>query len=772
MNWLRLAIAGWLFSSAAMSDEQLLSVEESIAIFKEDEPALRESLWFINDYHPGQNDQVHLALDVDYYDEADTIKKKYWHSKLSERQLRALDSLHRLADEHNDIDATYLLAQITLFGNYSLPTNATETLHYHQKIVQLAPNATSNYLLGFIYATGLFGKLDMDQGKALIHYQVAADQGEIRAAMALAYRYYKGISVEQNLMLALYYYGMVAHECFEFIKNGPIGGPNIDHFNFRIYDLQGGLYGSGASETTPLVPSTLKEVVEYEDFTDVDFQSSSYKDKARSVRYYYDGNYWRPRDYHAAFEVAQECATRGIQLRPVEDVLDGRIDRKLSVSRTLIQSVGQCCSDLGHMYLRGEGTEVDLERARVWLERGVKLANSAEASVDLGLLYELMDDEEHHEQAFELYNSARYASARALYHRAKILIRSDFDAGLGQLITAAYRNVPEAKYQVAQMKELQYEPGKEEGIIVFYKAFVEHMEPVVCDLQWAFHQLLNRNHEQALIGYAMAAEQGFEPAQSSTAFLLYSPVGYLEEPPRVPFERFQSSLNYYRRAHQQQNLDAGVFLGDIYYNGLKNSQIGKSSEDGEYAVEPDYNTAFSYYLSASAKGSLQARFNLGYMYEMGIGLSQDFHLAKRYYDQMFEINQKPSLAAQLSLLRLWLKIWWYGEKTAEDPDVGQSTSRTWDDWVQMYTRLRNERRETFAQEQLANGPSRAEPDSNFIFESTFENGNADIFFLIAFASIFLLVMLNRWRLLRQRRPGEPDDEPEDEPNVRFRVILL
>ena len=47
-------------------------------------------------------------------------------------------------------------------------------------------------------------------------------------------------------------------------------------------------------------------------------------------------------------------------------------------------------------------------------------------------------------------------------------------------------------------------------------------------------------------------------------------------------------------------------------------------------------------------------FNMGYMYQIGLGVPQDFHLAKRYYDMAAETSSKAYVPATLSLWVLFM----------------------------------------------------------------------------------------------------------------------
>jgi hypothetical protein len=49
---------------------------------------------------------------------------------------------------------------------------------------------------------------------------------------------------------------------------------------------------------------------------------------------------------------------------------------------------------------------------------------------------------------------------------------------------------------------------------------------------------------------------------------------------------------------------------------------------------------------------------LGYMYEFGLGVDRDLHLAKRYYDRAYEYEPKAYLPSTLASLKVLLKIAW------------------------------------------------------------------------------------------------------------------
>jgi SEL1 protein len=88
-----------------------------------------------------------------------------------------------------------------------------------------------------------------------------------------------------------------------------------------------------------------------------------------------------------------------------------------------------------------------------------------------------------------------------------------------------------------------------------------------------------------------------------------------------------------------------VKMGDYYLGGI--------------GTQVDMEKAASCYTAASEyHQSAQALYNLGWMHENGVGLDQDFHLAKRYYDHALETNEEAYLPVKLSLFKLRLRSAW------------------------------------------------------------------------------------------------------------------
>jgi hypothetical protein len=86
-------------------------------------------------------------------------------------------------------------------------------------------------------------------------------------------------------------------------------------------------------------------------------------------------------------------------------------------------------------------------------------------------------------------------------------------------------------------------------------------------------------------------------------------------------------------------------LGDFHYYGMA-------------GLEASPPKAATLYRRAASEGRVaQAAFNLGYMHEFGVGLPQDLHLAKRYYDEALLASPKVRTVVFVCLS---VAVWCHG----------------------------------------------------------------------------------------------------------------
>ncbi|KAG9236824.1 ubiquitin-protein ligase-like protein Sel1/Ubx2 [Amylocarpus encephaloides] len=579
------------------------------------------------------------------------------HKALPKPVAEAVQLLEEAAQVNNS-DAMFLLAQINFYGNYTHPKDHAEAFRRYHQLASFNGNASAQHMVGFMYATGIGGAVERDQAKALLYHTFAANGGHVRSEMTVAHRHHYGIGTPRNCEVTVKHYKNVADRAIEWFRSGPPGGMAWVPDSYRLADDDGGVYGEGASfssagdNANKAGPSSdahaaLDDVLEYLDLMS---RKGDFKATFSLGRIHYDGQKGLARNMKSAkwyfMRVAKLYWTK-----------DGRIidSDKPGLEKIASKAAGY----LGRMFLRGEGVKQSFDKAHIWFQRGIKGGDAgslhgsglmylnglgvpknipmatekfksaadqdyAPAMVALGALYldqGTAGDLQVANRYFEL--AARYGHIESLYYLAEII-----NQGLGRdrscgLATAYYKNVAE-----------KAEP--------FLSSFAE----------------ANREHDEgdielALLGYMFAAEQGYEKGQANVAYLLDQQKSKWDLPSwlvmRTPQPQFLQNtvlaLIYWTRSAKQSNIDSMVKMGDYYLYGI--------------GTQMDMEKAASCYTAASEfHQSAQALFNLGWMHENGVGLDQDFHLAKRYYDHALETNDEAFLPATLSLYKLRLRSAW------------------------------------------------------------------------------------------------------------------
>ncbi len=252
-----------------------------------------------------------------------------------------------------------------------------------------------------------------------------------------------------------------------------------------------------------------------------------------------------------------------------------------------------------------------------------------------------------------------------LIPRFSVIARGDLQLALSHFENAIRQGSPfEAYYYLADIQNNQARTlnalpelaGSACSVATsFYKLVAERGvwdEDLLRDADRAWNFGTQRDSELAMLNWWIAAERGFEVAQNNLAFVLDQGTsstvilrGRSCNKPSLDrsilrFTRFapispsndtaRLALTQWTRSAAQRNIDALVKVGDYYYHGL-----GVPDEPEKIRWEK----AAGYYQSAvETQMSALAMWNLGWMYENGVGVPQDFHLAKRHYDSALETN--------------------------------------------------------------------------------------------------------------------------------------
>lgn len=566
--------------------------------------------------------------------------------------------LLEMAAHQNNSDALYLLAELNFFGNHSHTRDLHAAYNYYNQLASSHGNTTAQYMMGLFHSTGIGNVVPRDQAKALLYYTFAALRGDTRAEMATAFRHHIGIGASKSCEVAVKYYKRVADKAIQWHRSGPPGGVTWIYQGWRIADDDGGVYGEGASAASSGMNArkvsvhsdanaAISDVIEYLDLMS---QKGDVKASLNLGRIFYDGQRGLDHDFDLAKKYFLLVAARYWKR-------DGKIvdNVKPGTDRVAAKAAGY----IGRMYLRGDGLPQNFERARVWFERGIKFKD-AQSQYGMGLaLLNGLGGKENIKRASELFQlaaAADYAPAQVEIGRLYLDQGDTEDLRVANNffeLAARYGNI-EAHYYLAEL--VYHGVGREKACSMalgYYKNVAEKAEPLVSSWADANDAYDSGDHEVAFLEYLMAAEQGYERAQNNVAYMLdmiqskkqsarwlgtSQAEGTLLDNPSL-------ALVHWTRSSRQANIDSLVKMGDYYFYGI--------------GTDVDVSKAVQCYTGASEYSqSAQALFNLGWMHENGIGLKQDFHLAKRYYDQALEVNEEAYLPVTLSLLKLRLRSAW------------------------------------------------------------------------------------------------------------------
>ncbi|KAF4969656.1 hypothetical protein FZEAL_10194 [Fusarium zealandicum] len=569
----------------------------------------------------------------------------------------AVELLEQAARQNNS-DALYLLAEINFFGNFSHPRNLDVAFNHYHQLASVYGNTTAQYMLGVYYSTGIGHVVKRDQAKALLYYTFAAIRGNARAEMATAFRHHAGIGTTKNCEAAVRFYKSVADKAIAWHRSGPPGGMSWVQQSWRISDDDGGIYGEGASassagmnafKTSPGsdANAAIDDVIEYLDLMS---QKGDSKASYNLGRIYYEGQRGLDRDLDLARKYFSLVASRYWRK-------DGRLHENLKpgIEKIATKAAGY----LGRMYLRGDGMAQNFERARLWFERGITQGD-AQSQHGLGLIMlNGYGQKENVKMAMELFKaSADQDYAPALVQMGHLYLdqggQEDVRIANNYFELAGRHGNIEAHYYIAEM--IHHGVGREKlcgASLTYYKSVAEKAEPLVTSWGDANGAYEAGDHELAFLEYLLAAEQGYEKAQTNIAYMLdatqprlsLSSLLYKARPESSLLKNPALALVYWTRSSRQSNVDSLVKMGDYYFSGV-GTQLDVAKAVQCYTGASDYSQ------------SAQALFNLGWMHENGIGLVQDFHLAKRYYDHALEVNEEAYLPVTLSLLKLRLRSAW------------------------------------------------------------------------------------------------------------------
>ncbi|KAH8828214.1 hypothetical protein DL96DRAFT_1797951 [Flagelloscypha sp. PMI_526] len=585
--------------------------------------------------------------------------------------VKVLDLL-QFAAELGHEEALYVLAQVSLFP----PTDyfpSDPSLAYHSLVDHATHtgNASSQALLAFFHSTGYGGIVPINHALAQLYYTFAANGGHKGAQMALGYRYLSGIGTLESCESALRWYEQASEQAIARFLSGPHGGRTLPLTPTRLSDLVGGPYGYGSSVAStgmnierPSVKAGLARAAGETWEAVLDFYSFNGNRGAVEYLYrlgkiYYHGSIYTapggvasggegvgavPQSYERAMHhfllVARQAWPRDPP-NPLKDKPEETKDDEDPVAQMVgvLDTLGEYRESqnaLGIMWRDGlvPNHKADLKLAKQ-LFNAAATNHLAEATVNLAKL--------HFEQGEIPFASAVFDTA--------IRSGSPFEAAyyLGRIQSA---NVYAAKQPGSSVT------GSCGMAVGYHKQVAERgswEDDLVKEGEIAWVSGTERSKKVAMLKWWIAAERGFEIAQNNLAYVLDQDRSILRltrfSPITPSNDTASLALIQWTRAASQRNIDALVKVGDYYYHGLG---VPPDSEASRYEKAAKY-----YQSAADTHASALAMWNLGWMYENGVGVPQDFHLAKRNYDLALDANPDAYFPILLSLIKLYARSFWY-----------------------------------------------------------------------------------------------------------------
>ncbi|NWH77472.1 SE1L1 protein, partial [Piaya cayana] len=500
------------------------------------------------------------------------------------------------AADMNHTKAMEKVSYALLFGDY-LKQNIQSSKELFEKLTEEG-SPKGQMALGFLYASGL--GVNSSQAKALVYYTFGALGGNLIAHMILGYRYWAGIGVRQSCESALTHYRLVANHVASDISL--TGGTVVQRIHLADEVENPGM-ASGMLE---------EDLIHYYQFL---AEKGDVQAQVGLGQLHLHGGRGVEQNHQRAFEYFNQAANAGNSHAMAflgkmysegSDVVPQSNETALQYFKKAADMgnpVGQ--SGLGMAYLYGRGVPVNYELALMYFQKAAE-QGWVDGQLQLGSMY---------------YNG--------------IGVKRDYKQALKYFNLASQGGHVLAFYNLAQM----HATGT--GVMRSCHTAVELFKNVCERGRWserlmtAYNSYKDGDSNSAVVQYLLLAEQGYEVAQSNAAFILDQKeatiVGENETYPRA--------LLHWNRAASQGYTVARIKLGDYHFYG--------------FGTDVNYETAFIHYrLASEQQHSAQAMFNLGYMHEKGLGIKQDIHLAKRFYDMAAEASPDAQVPVFLALCKL------------------------------------------------------------------------------------------------------------------------
>ena len=422
------------------------------------------------------------------------------------------------------------------------------------------------YELGLSYYEGEGNEKNI--GEAIKHFEIAANAGNLEAMNKLGAIYYQE-DPYININLAIKWFSLASD-----------GGLLKATSNLgKVYYY--GVDGNGLDYNKALKYFTLaaeKNDVEALSMLGEIYFHGTGVDKDDTKSFYY---------YLKASELGDTLSRYNIAICYHDGIgVEKNIEESIRYLRMTCDTDGMAESQLGYMYITGDGVNKDPILGEQFLLKAIKLGNSS-ACNNLAYMYFSGDGvERNYEKALKYYEQT--VAMDEDFAKCWLRIGYQYEQGLGT------------------PRDLK-------------KTFECYKKAADADIPDGYNNLgacyrngwgCEKDDVKALEYYYLAVEHGGGFAYANIGDFYYSGIGGVE--PDI-----DAALEYYQKAYDAGHGIGAFKIGTLYLFGRK--------------VKQDYAKAFHYLSLAAEKGHSMAMNNLGTMYENGTGVEQDYVKAFEWY---------------------------------------------------------------------------------------------------------------------------------------------
>ena len=498
----------------------------------------------------------------------------------------------------------------------------------------------AHYVLGALHALQSEGTapdegLDGPDPKALaiLHYTVAAEAGDLNAALALAYRYERGYGVRVNCTRSAELYGRVAKAIVDVAVDEP------------ILPLTQMLVIGDDPEQSPTVEEKTAGLLQYGEF-----QASQGSGK-----------------FHLAVGYTYLFGILGQK--------QNGVNAENHFTQALRQGHSAAYGALGQLYAKGApGVQKNTTAAFEYFLAGGREGDVSSLNGLATFFAKGITVERNVTRAVQYYKLAAFhGNPEAHYNLGVIYLNGaddtlDVENAKHHLSLASEKGMHLARYRLGTL----YEKGI--GVVQSCAKAVDLYKTVLKEgprerrLARANTFYGKGKHEAALFFYLLSAENGQAQAELNLGVLLEKHGEELKNVvmPSFPF----AALRYYQRSGAQGTKSALTNAGDMLYaEGLHTKRCNASSSTTDpkcafyqqlikIAPRADLHSwAAQYYREAEIKRSAYAAYCLGWMHHFGsMSVEQDDGLAEEYYRSAMEYNSRNTV-----LIKALLVLLKYGE---------------------------------------------------------------------------------------------------------------